>query len=701
MKVKNLLITAVMCSMTCACVTKTAQQSGNPFFTAFENNNGAPPFDQIKFEHYEPALNQGIEEQKKEIEAIANNQEVATFENTIVALDNSGEMLRRTQLVFESIKEAESNDSIKALAKRIAPRLAAQSDNIYLNESLYKRVAQVERDVKENPNKYTTEQKELVSKYYKDFVRSGAALNSAQKETLRKINQELSTLGLEYSAHIQNDNNAYQLVISDKKDLAGIPEWLRESASSEAEANGLQGKWLFTLDTPSRLPFLQYAANRQLRKELYTAYINKGNHDDENDNKKIITRILTLRLQKAHLLGFDTYADFVLDNNMAKNSKTVMDFLYKVFKPALAKSKQERKEMQAIMDKEGKGQKLAAWDWWYYTEKLRQEKYNFNEDELKPYFKLENVREGAFMVANKLFGITFTPIKNVPIYHKDVEVFEVKDAQGKHLSLFYTDYFPRQSKRGGAWMSIFREAKKGQRPVVYNVGNFTKPTGDTPSLLTLDEVETTFHEFGHALHGMLTRCNYYGVAGTNVSRDFVELPSQIMENWATDPVVLKMYAKHYKTGEIIPQRLIDKIQELSTFNQGFMTTELAAASILDMELHSLKNTDHLDIAKLQEQIVEKMHLIPEIAPRYRVTYFNHIVGGYAAGYYGYLWTNVLDADAYEAFKENGIFDKKTADAFRTNVLEKGGSDEPMKLYIQFRGQEPKMDAMLESRGLKN
>lgn len=531
-------------------------------------------------------------------------------------------------------------------------------------------------------------------------MRSGANLDNQKQARLREINKELSTLGITFSNNILNENNSFKLVVDKKEDLAGLPDWFCESAAQEAKADGKEGKWLFTLHNASRLPFLQYAENRALREKMYKAYINRGNNNDKNDNKKIITQIVSLRLEKAQLLGFDCYSNFVLDNTMAKNSETVMAFLNNLWQYSLPKAKEEAAELQKLMDKEGKNEKLEAWDWWYYTEKLRKEKYNLDEEETKPYFKLENVRQGAFDVAHKLYGITLTPLKNIPVYHPDVEVFEVKDADGSHLGVFYVDYFPRPGKSGGAWMSNYREQHGNIRPLVCNVGSFTKPVGDTPSLLTLDEVETLFHEFGHGLHGLLTKCNYAGISGTNVVRDFVELPSQIMEHWATEPEVLKMYAKHYKTGESMPDSLINKLLKQKTFNQGFMTTELLAAAILDMNLHNLKDVKGLDVVAYEKEAMNKLGLITEIAPRYRTTYFNHIIGGYAAGYYSYLWANVLDSDAFEAFKEHGIFDQKTASLFRSNVLEKGNSEDPMTLYKNFRGAEPKLDAMLKNRGMK-
>ena len=664
----------------------------------FQTEHGVPPFDKIKLEHYEPAFLKGIEEQNANIDAIVNNSEAPTFENVIVALDNSAPILDRVSAIFYNMTDAEKTPGLNELSIKIAPTLSEHSDNISLNQELFKKVNAVYQQ--KESLKLTTEQERLLEETYKDFVRSGANLSPEKQARLREINKQLSTLGLTFSDNILNENNAFKLYIDKEEDLAGLPEWFRQSAAEEAKADGQEGKWLFTLGNASRLPFLQYSENRPLREQIYKAYINRGNNNDKNDNKKIITDIVSLRLEKAQLLGFDCYSNFVLDNTMAKNSATVMDFLNNLWSYSLPKAKAEAADLQKIMDKEGKGEKLEAWDWWYYTEKLRKEKYNLEEDEIKPYFKLENVREGAFAVANKLYGITLTKLDGIPVYHPDVEVFEVKDADGSHMGIFYVDYFPRPGKSGGAWMSNYREQKGDIRPLVCNVCSFTKPVGDTPSLLTIDEVETLFHEFGHALHGLLTKCNYKGISGTNVVRDFVELPSQINEHWATEPEVLKMYAKHYQTGETIPDRLIEKILNQKTFNQGFMTTELLAAAILDMNLHNLTDTKNLDVLAYEKEVMDQLNLIPEIAPRYRTTYFNHIIGGYAAGYYSYLWANVLDNDAFEAFKEHGIFDKKTADLFRYNVLEKGNSEDPMTLYKNFRGTEPQLEPMLKNRGMK-
>ena len=691
---KCIFILATSCMMY-SCTTQTET---NPFLTEFQTEHGVPPFDKIKLEHYEPAFLKGIEEQNANIDAIVNNSEAPTFENVIVALDNSSPILDRVSAIFYNMTEAETTDDLKELSIKLAPTLSEHSDNISLNQDLFKKVDAVYQQ--KDALGLTTEQQRLLEETYKGFVRSGANLSPEKQTRLREVNKELSTLGIKFSDNVLNENNAFKLYIDKEEDLAGLPDWFRQSAAEKAKEDGQEGKWLFTLGNASRLPFLQYSENRPLREQMYKAYINRGNNNDKNDNKKNITDIVKLRLEKAQLLGFDCYSNFVLDNTMAKNSTAVMDFLNNLWSYSLPKAKAEAVELQKIMDKEGKSEKLEAWDWWFYTEKLRKEKYNLEEDEIKPYFKLENVREGAFAVANKLYGITLTKLEGIPVYHPDVEVFEVKDADGSHLGVFYVDYFPRPGKSGGAWMSNYREQQGAIRPLVCNVCSFTQPVGDMPSLLTIDEVETLFHEFGHALHGLLTKCNYKGISGTNVVRDFVELPSQINEHWATEPEVLKMYAKHYQTGETIPDSLIEKILNQKTFNQGFMTTELLAAAILDMNLHNLTDTQNLDVLAYEKEAMDKLGLIPEIAPRYRTTYFNHIIGGYAAGYYSYLWANVLDNDAFEAFKEHGIFDKKTADLFRNNVLEKGNSEDPMTLYKNFRGTEPQLEPMLKNRGMK-
>ena len=696
---KQVMMALALGSMVCACSQKQAD-TVNPFMTEFQTPYGTPDFNNIKLEHYEPAFLKGIEQQNAEIKAIVENPAKPTFENTIVALDNSGEILSRVAGVFYALTEADTNDGLMALEEKMAPLLSAHNDNIYLNMDLYQRVAAVHEQEANGEIQLTTEQHYLLDKYYKRFVSSGASLDAESQEKLREINRKLSTLSIEFGNHVLAENNAFKLVIDNEADLAGLPESVIAGAATEAKANGMDGKWLFTLQASSRTPFLQYAQNRELRKKMYLAYTNMGNNGDANDNKEVLKQILTLRLEKAKLMGFDNYAQYVLQNNMAKTPENVMNFLNELWKYSIKNAKIEAAELQKIMDKEGKGEKLEAWDWWYYAEKLRQEKYNLNEDEIKPYFSLEDVRSGLFYVVNKLYGITLTKVDSISVYNNDVETFIVNDADGSYLGVFYSDFMPRASKRSGAWMSNFREQKEGVRPIIYNVGSFTKPVGDVPSLLSIDEARTMFHEFGHALHGMLSQCKYYGVSGTSVARDFVELPSQIMEHWTVAPEVMKVYAKHYQTRETISDELIAKIENQALFNSGFMTTELLAAAILDMEFHLLTSTEGLDVMAYEKQVMDKLGLIPQIAPRYRATYFNHIIGGYAAGYYAYLWAERLDADAFSAFEEKGLFDQATATAFRKNILEKGGSDDPMKLYVTFRGQEPSIEPMLKNRGLK-
>lgn len=696
---KNLIFAAAMSCMVCACGQQAAD-TDNPFLSEFETPYGTPDFDRIKVEHYEPAFLKGIKQQNEEIKAIVENPDEPTFENTIVALDNSGEILARVSGVFFALTEADTNDEMMALEAKIAPMLSEHSDNIFLNQELYKRVAAVHAQEEAGKIQLTTEQHYLLDKYYKEFVRSGAGLDAQKQERLREINKQLSTLTIEFGNHVLADNNDYLLVVDKKEDLAGLPDAVIAGAAQEAKAHGKDGKWVFTLQESSRTPLLQYAQNRELRKNIYQAYTSLGNRGNANDNKEVLKKVLALRLEKAQLMGFNNFAEYQLADNMAKNPKNALDLLYGLWEYSIKNAKAEAAELQKIMDREGKGEKLEAWDWWYYAEKLRQEKYDLNEDAIKPYFSQEDVHNGLCTVVNKLYGITLTPCDSISVYNKDVKTYIVKDADGSLLGVFYSDYMPRASKRSGAWMSNFREQQEGVRPLIYNVASFTKPAGDLPSLLTIDEARTMYHEFGHALHGLLTQCKYKGVSGTSVAQDFVELPSQIMEHWAVEPEVLKMYAKHYQTREAIPDSLIAKIENQALFNQGFMTTELLAAAILDMEMHCLTTMEGFDVLQFEKQLMDKLGLIPQIAPRYRSTYFNHIMGGYAAGYYSYIWAERLDTDAFEAFKEHGLFDQATATSFRKNILEKGGSDDPMKLYVTFRGAEPSLDALLKTRGLK-
>jgi len=699
MKTKLLLILFLLTMI----LTSKAQESklmNNPFFKTWDTPFQTPPFNEIKNEHFLPAIEEAIKIEEKEIEKIANNTEEPTFENTIEAMELSGELLDKVTNVFNALNGANTNDELQAIARKTTPMLSKHRDDIYLNEKLFRRIKTL-YDKKEQLN-LTDEQKRLLEFYYIDFVRSGANLNPQQKEELRKINQELSVLSLKFNENLLKETNAVALVIDNKDDLTGLPENVIKYASELANEKGYPGKWVFTLQKPSWIPFLQYSPKRELREKLFKAYINRGNNNNEFDNKKIISRIVALRVKKANLLGYKTHADFVLERNMAKNPENVYKFLNELWTPAIKRAKMEVDEMQKIIDKEGGNFKLQPWDWWYYAEKVKQEKYSLDEEMLRPYFKMENVLKGAFEVASKLYGIKFIERNDIQVYHPDVKVFEVQEENGKHIGIFYADYFPRDGKRSGAWSSSLRSQSniKGKfiTPIVYNVGNFSKPTADKPALMSIDEVNTLFHELGHALHSLFSNTVYYGSKW--VPRDFVELPSQIMENWALEPEVLKMYAKHYQTGETIPQELINKIENSKLFNQGFETVEYLAASFLDMDWHTIADTVERDVPAFEKKCFDRIGKIPEIESRYQTTNFAHIVGGYSAGYYSYIWAAVLDADAFEAFKEKGnLFDKETAAAFRNYILSKGGTEDPMILYKKFRGREPKVDALLKRRGL--
>jgi len=679
----------------------TPQQ--NPFFSEFDTPFQVPPFDQIKEEHYLPAFKEGMKQQLQEIEAIVNSPELPTFENTIEALESSGTLLRRVDNVFGVLNGSMTNEKMQAIAKEAAPLQSKHQDDILLNEKLYQRIKSVYNQ--KDSLKLTGEQSMLLEKYYKDFVRGGANLDQEKKTRLREINKELSILTVKFGENILKENNRFELVTENEEDLAGLPQAVITAAAETAKERGQEGKWVFTLHKPSMIPFLQFSEKRDLREKIFKAYINRGNNNDDLDNKKILSKIAALRSERANLLGYKTHSDFVLELNMAKKPENVYKLLNQLWEPALKRAKKEAQDLQSMIDEEGKDFKLKPWDWWYYAEKLKKAKYELEDEILRPYFKLENVIDGVFTVANRLYGIQFTERTDIPKYHQDVKVFEVKEADGSHIGILYTDYFPRASKRGGAWMNSFRkQSKMGGKniyPVITNNGNFSKPTGDKPALISTEEVLTLFHEFGHALHGLLTNCTYNRLSGTSVSRDFVELPSQIMENWAFEPKVLKMYAKHYETGEAIPQELIDKLKNASLFNQGFANVEYLAASFLDMDWHTLTEPKEMDVDTFENESLNKIGLIPEIIVRYRSTYFNHIFsGGYSSGYYSYIWAEVLDADAFEAFKETSLFDQQTAQSFRKNILAKGGTEDPMTLYKRFRGAEPKVEPLLKKRGLE-
>jgi len=671
----------------------------NPFFTEWKTPYGVPPFDEIKNEHFMPAFEKGIAELQADIDKIAESTEVPTFENTIVAMDRSGALLDKVVGVFFNVAESDSDEERQAIEEEISPKLAQCNDDIYLNMKLFARVKEV-YEQRDQLN-LDTESASLLEKTYKTFTRAGANLSEENQTELRKINEEISSLLVKYSQNVLADNNIFRIVIDKEEDLSGLPVSSVQAAAERAKAEDMEGKWVFTIDAASRIPFLQYADKRELRKQMLKGYEYKGNNDNANNNKEVVQKIASLQYRKARLLGFPNYASFALENRMAKNPATVNEFLQKLWEPTKKVTAQELSELQKLANSLGQKDRIEPWDWWYYTEKLRKIKFDLNEEEVRPYFQLENVVAGAFMVANKLYGITFEEI-SIPKFNPEATAYLVKDADGSDLGVFYTDFFPRAGKRSGAWMNNIREQHGDVRPVIVNICNFTKPTADTPSLLTLDEVSTLFHELGHALHGLLSKCTYKGVAGTNVLRDFVELPSQIHEHWALHPEVLKMYAKHYQTGEVIPDALIEKIEKSDKFNMGFITTEFLAAAILDMNWYTLQTADYQDVEAFEKAAMDKIGLTYAIIPRYRSTYFTHIFSNdYSAGYYSYIWAEVLDSDAFQAFVEAGdIFDPATAAAFRKNILEKGGSDDPMTLYKAFRGNPPSGDALLVKRGLK-
>ncbi len=675
----------------------------NPFFTEYTTPFGVPPFDKIEVAHYKPAFEKGMEEHKKEIDAIVNNPEEPTFENTIVAFDRSGELLTKVMYAFSGQSSVNTTDEIQALEQELYPVLSAHSDDISLNPALFTRVKAVyDKQASMNLNK---EQKKLLEEIYKGFVRGGANLDADKQARLRELNEKISVLELTFGQNVLKETNAFKLVVDNKEDLAGLPESLIAAAAETAAADLMEGKWIFTLHNPSVMPFLQYADNRALREKIFKAYINRGNNSNGNDNKNIVKELVAARLDKAKLLGYEDFAAFVLDENMAKNEKNVYNLLDQIWTPALKKAKEELADINAEIKKEGGNFEAEGWDWRYYADKARQAKFNMDENEVRPYLELNHVREGAFYVANKLYGITFTEIKDIPKPDPDAFAFECKDKDGSSLGVLYMDFYTRPGKGGGAWCGGYRDQsyKDGKKvlPVVTTVFNFSKPAAGQPALLSADEAETVFHEFGHALHGLFADVHYTGVAG--VPRDFVELPSQVMEHWVFEPEVLKVYAKHYQTGEVIPQELVDKIVKSSKYGQGFATVEYLAASLLDMDYHTLKEQQSgMDIEAFEAEAMNKRGLIRQIPPRYRTTYFGHTMeGGYTAGYYSYIWAEVLDADAFEAYKETGdIFNPEVASKFRKYVLTPGGIDDAMDMYKNFRGKEPGIEPLLKNRGVK-
>lgn len=682
------------------CVVNSFAQD-NPFLKPYDTPFNVPPFDKIKVEHYLPAFKEGIKQQEQTVERIVSEKSIPDFSNTIEALENSDILVSEVGGVFYNMRSANTSAELQEVSKEVAPMISRHSDNILLNKRLFEKI----KYVYENKEPLNVEQAKLLKDTYDKFVKGGAGLNDEKQARLREINEKLSLLGLKFGDNLLAETNGFKLVIDNKDDLAGLPQSLIDAGSETAKKLGMEGKWVYTLSNPSVMPFLQYSAKRDLREKIWRAYMSRGNSGNANDNNEVIKEIVSLRLERANLLGYKTHADFVLEDNMAKNAAGVYGLIDKLWKPSIETAKREAADIQAMIDKEGGSFKLQPWDWRYYTEKIRKEKYDLDEEMLKPYFELNNVRNGIFTLANKLFGITFTERTDVPKYHEEARTFEVKDEDGSYIGIFYLDMHPRASKRGGAWMNNYRDQYvlngKNVNPIIGVVCNFTRPTGDTPALLTFDETETFFHEFGHALQGFLSKCSYKSTSGTNVSRDYVELPSQIMENWASEPEVMEFYAKHYKTGEKIPKELLDKMEKSGKFNQGFATTEYLAACYLDMAFYTRTTALTEKPGDFEEKVLNDLGLIPEIISRYKSTYFNHIFNsGYSAGYYSYIWSQVLDADAFQAFVENGLFDKKTASLYRKNILEKGANGDPMENYVNFRGREPSIDALMKRKGMK-
>ncbi len=674
----------------------------NPLLLPFDTPYGVPPFDLIRDHHYKPALEEAMAIHKKEIDDITKNPNPPDFSNTVEALDKSGRLLHEVSAIFYNLLYAESNENLDRISEDLSPLLARHQDYIALNTELFARV----RSVWDHTDKRTLseEQWELLDKTYKSFTRNGALLSPSDKEKIRAINEELALLSLKFGQNVLGDSNEYRLVIDDESDLAGLPQDVVTAAAGVAESEGLAGKWVFTLQNPSVMPFLHYAENRMLRRQIWHAMQNKGNNGNACDNNQLAVKIANLRLERAKLLGYDSHAHYVLEEQMASTPEKVMELLDKLWKPAVNKAKKEAEELSKMISDEGGEFPLAPYDWRYLAEKQKKQQYDLDENELRPYFSLQNAVHGIFICAEKLYGLSFVARPDLPVYHPEVTVYEVREAMGTVTGILYMDFHPRKGKRSGAWMTSYRQqsTENGRRiiPLISIVCNFSRPASDAPSLLTLDEVNTLFHEFGHALHGLLSDVRYKSLAGTSVPTDFVELPSQIMENWATEPEVLGLYAHHYQTGQPMPGSLTEKIDKAAKYGQGFASTEYLAASLLDMAYHTITQPLTQSASAFEEHTLQSRHLIPEIIPRYRTTYFNHIFAwGYSAGYYSYIWSEVLDSDAYEAFKEKGIFDTDTATAFRKNILERGGSADPMELYRRFRGQDPAIHPLLIKRGL--
>ena len=672
----------------------------NPFLTEYDTPYQIPPFEKIKFSHYEPAFQEGMKQHLSEVEQIASNQENPTFENTIAELERAGKTLDKVSSVFFNLLGSNTSDEMDALAMKISPTLSSHRDSILLNKDLFSRIKSVYEQ--KDSLELTTEQERLLDQTHKSFVRNGANLTDSEMNRLVQINSSLSTLSVQFDQNVLKETNGFSLIIENEDELDGLPAEEIRQAALLAESEGHEGKWVFKPTRVSMYPFLTYSTQRELREQLYNSYIQRGDNDNEFDNKSLIVEMLKLRKEKAKLMGFESHADYVLDDTMAKQTSRVDDLLEQIWEPGIARAKSEAEEMQNLIRQEGGNFELAAWDWWHYAEKIRQSKYDFSEEEVKPYFSEDRVLKGAFDVASKLFDITFVERNDLPKYRDNIRSFEVLNEQNETIGIFYTDFTLRPNKGGGAWMNTFRSQSKfdgKQIPIVVNVCNFPPENEDGVSLLSFEQVETLFHEFGHGLHGLLSDANYPSLSGTSVTRDYVEFPSQMMENWAREPEVIKTFALHYQTDEPIPDSLLNKISEAGTFNEGFETSEYVAAAHLDMAYHT--NTEDIkDIDKFEDDTLAELGLIPQIESRYRSTYFGHIfAGGYSSGYYSYLWTEVLEADAFEPFREKGLFDKETASKLKEYVYASGNTEDLMTQYINYRGSEPKIEPLLKKRGL--
>ena len=671
----------------------------NPLLSDFDTPFNVPPFNRIKDEHFLPAFQHAMKEQKEAIDAIVNNSEAPSFGNTIEALEHSGTLLDTVSSVFSILNSTVTNERKQEIAQQVSPLTSRHRDDITLNGELFDRIETVYE--KKDTLDLNVEQRTLLKKYYRDFVKGGSKLDPEQKVALRRINKEQSLLILKFRNNVLKESNWFAFVIEKEEELAGLPKTVVDRARATAKRRDQEDKWIFTPNDVS--DFLRYSNKRKLRKEFFNNYINRGNNNDELDNKAVVSRIVALRAERAQLLGYKTHAHFVLEDNMVKNPETVYKFLDQLWQPALAMAKADAKELQRMLTKDGKNFKLQPWDWRYYAEKQKQTRYNIDEEILRPYFKLDNVIEGAFEVAKKLYGIQFIEKTDIPRYHEDVRVFEVIEGDGTHLGILYTDYFPRASKNSGGWATFFRKQSrldnKNIRPIVLNAFNLPQPSDDKPAFITTGSVSTLFHELGHALHGLLSQCTYNSLSGTGVAGDFAEFLSQMMENWAFEPEVLETYAKHHETGEPIPRELINKLQKASRFNQAAGTVGYLASAFLDLDLHTLTETQEVDLEEFEAASVKKRGLIAEIGLRYRSTYFEHIFNhGHSSEFYSYIWTEVLDAHAFEKFKERGLFDQETAHAFRKNILERGGTEEPMTLYRRFRGADPSIEPLLKRKG---